>query len=303
MIDVLRRNLADLVHLFLVPLLIALLPWRLGLACLRRMARGGHGLDAVADAAFSAAREHVDIGDEAAWKWRFRLLQLLERVDTWLLLLRPARWWRHQVEVLGEWPPEARASVLLTYHWGGGQWVFRLLREHGRAAHFIAQRSSVGDHGRGRVSLGLAAVRRRALARAGCLGVLYVGDGSGRRIGEALARGESVCGMLDLPARDDQGSFDGHLLGQPVRLPNGLLRIGAGAGVPVLLFSASFDPASGRRRLQVEALPAGSDVAAIGARYLHHLDQCLRTESAFWQLWSVAPRLFRGERTADRPPA
>ena len=293
MTNALRRNLADATQLFVVPCLIALLPWRLGLACLKRMARGGHGLDPIADAACATASRYIAIDDEAAWKQRFRLFKLLERVDPWLLLLRSSRWWRRQVDVVGAWPSTSSGCLLLTYHWGGGQWVFGPLRDHGLAAHFVAKRTGVRDHGLGRISLGIAWVRGRALEHAGCLGVLFVGAGSSAHIREAFARGESVVGMLDLPARPGQAVFESRLLGRPIRLPRGLLRIGVETSVPTLLFSCSLDPESGRRVLRVETIPAGADEATIGDRYVDHLGRCLAEEPAFWHMWEAAPAMLQ----------
>ncbi|MBN8482891.1 MAG: hypothetical protein J0L88_15005 [Xanthomonadales bacterium] len=309
MIDAIRRNFADAVQLFVVPCLVALLPWRLGYACLRRMARGGHGLDAAAEAACAIARRYIAIDDEDAWKRRFRLFKLVERVDTWLLLLRPARWWRRQIDVAGSWPTSPGRHVLLTYHWGGGQWVFGPLREQGLAAHFIARRTEAADHGSGRIARGIATVRGRALARAGCLGVLFVGDGSRARIVEVLAQGDSVLGMLDLPARAQQAVFEGRLLDHAVRLPRGLLDIAAECQAPVLLLSCSVDTATGRRVLRLEHVPAGADESVIGAHYLCHLDARLREEPAIWHLWEAAPLMLVdadadvGEETGNAPAA
>ncbi|MFZ1837388.1 MAG: hypothetical protein WAU20_01500, partial [Dokdonella sp.] len=60
----------------------------------------------------------------------------------------------------------------------------------------------------------------------------------------------------------------------------------------VLMFSCSLDVDSGRRRLQILDVPAHADVPALASAYVEHLDRCLRSESAFWQVWSSAPMMF-----------
>jgi hypothetical protein len=290
-IDTLRRNGSDAINLFVVPLAISLLPWSLGFALLKRMARSDRGLSGVVEPAWQAARIHFHDIPEEEWKWRFRLLRLVERVDTWLILLRSTRWWRRQLTCTGEWPDARTGCILLTYHWGGGQWVWRVLREHGLHAHFLARRVQARDLGASRIALWCADVRGFGMRCAGGLGPLFTG-GSSEAIGQALVDGRSIVGMLDLPAQPGQRVLRRPLLDGEVRFPYGLARLAESNAAPVALFSCVFDIETGRRELRIETLPQGSTAETIATRYMQHLDQRLRSDSAFWQLWSAAPAMF-----------
>ncbi|WP_440224622.1 hypothetical protein ACQQ2N_05200 [Dokdonella sp. MW10] len=300
MIDLVRRNAADALELFALPLLVALLPWRAGFALLRWRARHGRLHERDVEAAARMAVEHVGIADVRGWKACFRLVRLVERADTWLTLLRGRRWWSRHVDVEGAWPERDRPRILLTFHWGSGHWIWHLLAAHGVRAHFLARRPVPRDFGAGRVASWYGEVRARAMRRIGSEGVLYTG-GSSAAIREALARGESVMGMLDVPAEPGQRRMPGSLLGHRVDMPFGLARLAESERVDVVILSCGLDPASGRRQLRLETLQAGTDAAAIMQRYLAHLDRRLREQSAFWHLWPAAPTLFTsGEDTPVR---
>lgn len=193
--------------------------------------------------------------------------------------------------------------MVLTSHWGGGQWIWRPLSERGMRAYFIARRAEVRDLGAGRMALWFGKLRNFGMRRTGGLGPLFTG-GSGGEIVKALQGGDSVVGMLDLPAQAHQASATRPLLDGRVRFPLGLAKVAVSNGIQVVLYSAAFDIMSGRRTLRVETLPIDSDVEAIATRYMEHLEHCLRKESAFWQLWSLAPQMFAGsdpDMPADAP--
>ena len=163
MIDLIKRNGSDLLHLFVVPILIALLPWKIGFRLLKWLARRGYGGGEGVERAWQAARVHFPDEDAGQWKGRFRLLQLSERVDTWLVLLRTQAWWSRQIEQSGQWPDEPGPSVILTFHWGGGQWIWRSLRNAGFRAHFLARRAQAADLGAGRIATWFGRVERPAI--------------------------------------------------------------------------------------------------------------------------------------------
>ncbi len=301
MIDVVRRNLSDLLHLFVVPLLICALPWPAGFALLRRLARSEWGMAGHAEQAWRVAREHVAIDDARHWQWKFRLLRRLERVDTFLIVLRSRAWWRRHVSQQGAFAAAPAGGVLLTYHWGGGSWVWPILSDAGFPAYFVARRPVARDFGESRVALWYGAFRVRTMRRIGGLGPLFVG-GSAARISEELAAGRSMVGMFDLPAAEGQHVHRGPLLDVTARVPNGLARLAATHGAAVNLFSCSFDVDTGHRELRIEAVAADS-AETISAAYLRHLDRCLREESAFWQLWPWAGAVFEPATGSATPSA
>lgn len=290
-IDLLKRNGTDLINLFVVPISIAVLPWGIAFRVLKWMARRDCDRVVAIEQAWQAAKPHLPEQDAAEWKWRFRLLQLLERVDVWLVLLRSSRWWKAQIRQTGTWPRDPGPFLLLTFHWGGGQWVWRQLHEHGFKAHFVARRAQATDLGAGRAALWYARVRQFALRHQGSEPVIFAG-GSSQRIRDAFDAGHCVVGMLDLPSPEGHAVLQRPLLDGTIAIPFGLAKLAIESRVPIVLFSCAFDVESGHRLLKIESVAKDADLDGVASRYIEHLSLCLSQESAFWQLWGSASRMF-----------
>ena len=286
----LRHALGDAVLLFLLPGFIALLPWPIGFRLLRRLARIPRLWRNAIEPGWTNAKSYLPGEDEASWKCEQRLLRLVDTTDTYLTLLRGERWWQRHVDVSGEWPASG-ARVFLTYHWGGGHWIWRFLRTHGFDAGFVARRADGRSLGMGRLSHAYASFRGWAMRRIGSRGPLFVGSGKSA-LREELDGGASVVGMLDLPAGSRQRAAEVPLFGRIARLPVGLAQLAVDASRPITLFSAGFDPQTGRRTLRIESLPPDSGIDEAMRRYAAHLDARLRERPAFWQIWRDAPAIF-----------
>lgn len=286
-----RRALKDALSLFLVPIATALLPWRAGFALLKVLSRRPWLYRESVDGLWRGAAAFFPEADETEWKRRARLLLLVEHADNWLALLRGERWWRRHVALRGELPAPGRANLLLTYHWGAGNWVWPILRAHGIGAYFLARRPHGRALGLSRVSHWYGRLRAWSLRRMGSSGVIFTGDSSGA-IRQALARGDAVVGMLDVGARDGQQGVDATLLGRSVRLPFGLVRLAAESAAPVTLFSVGLDVDSGARDLVVQTLPANATPAQVMDAYARHLDERLRAAPEAWQMWHEAHAMF-----------
>ncbi|MGA9829269.1 MAG: hypothetical protein WBQ57_13170 [Rhodanobacteraceae bacterium] len=243
------------------------------------------------ESAWNAARQFLPDADEQSWKHHFQLLRLVERVDTWLTLLRSERWWRGRTRVDGAWPPAGQPCVLLTYHWGAGHWVWMPLRAHGIDAYFVARRPQATDLGASRVALFYGRLRERALVRVGSLGPLFIG-GSSERLSDALTAKHSLVGMLDVPAQAGQQTVHARVLDREARFPTGLARIAERNGVRVALFSCGLDFDSGSRNLRIETLPVEATTGQVLERYARHLDRCLRESPEAWHLWSESASMF-----------
>jgi len=284
------RFAADALGLYLLPGLAALLPWSLGFALLKRCARNERLYREAAEPAWAAARGHCPGSDEKLWKYRFRLLRLVDHADVYLTLLRGRRWRARHIVASGSWP-EPGACVLLTYHWGTGNWIWPLLRERGFEAWFLARRPQGRSLGLTRLSHWFGRFRGWALRRLGSRGALFTGGSSGE-VTAALRDGHCVVGMLDLPAQPQQNAALLSLLDGQVRFPLGLARLGAEAPAQIALFSFGLDFQSGQRDLRIEALPENLTEAQVMERYAAHLDERLHAAPEAWQIWREAPAMF-----------
>lgn len=300
MLSRLRRALADLSMLFVLPALVALLPWRYGFALLKRCARSTRLYALSVEPAWQAARVFLPDADETEWKFRFRLLRLVDHVDVYLCLLRGARWGRRWIVQHGAWPSPG-ARVWLTYHWGAGWWIWPLLREQGIATHFLARAPQGRSVGLTRVSHVFARFREWAMRRAGGAGALFTG-GSSEKIRAALTAGDGVMGMLDLPAMAEQRTLTLPLLDRTARFPYGLVRLAAQLDVPVSLVSFGLDFANGQRDVRIENLPAGTSAEQLMQHYAAHLDTRLHAAPEAWQIWREASLLFCAAAGCGRAP-
>jgi hypothetical protein len=287
----LRRVAADAFTLFLLPVSVVLLPWSLGFRVLKCFARCERLYHEAVEPAWIAARVHCPGSDEKMWKYRFRLLRLVDQADSYLTLLRGGRWWQRRIDEHGEWPTAVGARVFLTYHWGAGHWIWQRLHAQGFDAWFLARRVHGRALGMSRLSHTYGRFRAWAICRIGSRGPLFVG-GSRDLLRQALDAGDSLVGMLDLPAGAQQNAIETTLLDGHVRFPLGLASLAVESGVPVTLFSAGLDLANGRRQLWMETLPAGMNVDEIMRRYVAHLDERLRAMPEFWQIWREASLMF-----------
>ena len=89
------------------------------------------GVGDEADVAWNVMREYAGHGDEHAWKMHYKLVRWVERVDTYLVLVRGTAWWLSQVDRQGQWPRAGAPGLLLTCHWGAGHWLWRCLQSVG----------------------------------------------------------------------------------------------------------------------------------------------------------------------------
>lgn len=297
-----RRMFSDAVFLYLLPLLVGVLPWRIGFALLKRVARMPSVFADVVAAAWHQAEQVLPELDRAHFCQRYRLLLLVDRCDSLLCLLRSNRWWQYQVDIQGDSLDRLAPGLLLNSHWGSGNWIWRLLDAHGMPTHFVARRAEIGDIGRGWLSRGYLKWRSWAVHRSGCRGVVYTGGSSGRVL-ELLREGSSVLGMLDLPARPNQVRAEVNLFGYTLHFPTGLASLATQAHTPIAIISCGLDMESGRRRLYLQVLPAGLEPEEIVRRYATHLQRRIETEPAKWQAWPQAPAYFQAVHMehADKP--
>ena len=272
-------------------MLASVLPWSLGYALLKRLAQRSCDFVPEADAAWRGCCRVFEGVDEGDWKYRYRLLRWVERADTFLTLLRPGWWWLRQVDVDAQWPDPTRASLLLTHHWGAGHWIWRLLHARGLHAWFLARRPSVADLGAGRIALWYGALRGWGLRRIGSRGPLYTG-GSAQRVRAAMAAGDSVVGMLDMPASAAQQPLPVMLLDRAAYLPSRLIDVARETCPNIAVFSCAFDFSNGRRHLRLRVLPDGLSSADVLAAYAQDLSARLADAPECWMMWHESGAIF-----------
>ena len=126
----LSQQLSDLFAYLLIPGVSIILPARVSLWILRKTSAWRWFMAAAADAAFRGAQSHLDIDDEAAFKTRWKRVELLDVRDLYMMLAGRSSAVLAEIEqpVLLE---TARDRVVIGMHWGPSISILKLLQEAG----------------------------------------------------------------------------------------------------------------------------------------------------------------------------
>lgn len=274
----LRRELSDLAGYWALPLLVALLPYRAGIALARLVARTFPLYDAAAQAGLVEVRA-VCGGDGQRWLADFRFAQLIDRADLFWALTRRRRF----LHSLMDASPEVDRGPLLvvSMHFGQGLWLLSWLRDRGMPARFLSVRfdattfASTAHHLYAR--LRMATVRRLS-------GVppIYTG-GAKREIAATLREGGVAYGLIDVPAAGAVPPANAVLFGAPVHWPTGLVDSARAEGADLLLLTACCER-NGRRRVEADRV-AAVDVQTIAANF----ERRIRAQPGAWHFWHLRP--------------
>lgn len=294
----LRVQVRDVLELWLLPGLAALMPWWLGFRWLRLLAGWPWLYRDACDEALRAAQALGMAPDPQAWLREHRLMRLVDHADMFLARTRSDRWLHRHVDVQGSWQVEGQAAVLVTFHWAAGMWAHRHARASGLKPHMLLARPTEGDYARRGVLRRYAQARARTVAQADGRPVIFV-PGALASLREAWQRDEQVIVVIDVPPDQVKLTAPQQVLGRRAHMPIGLPRLAVQGRIPVTVFTLGFDARTGRRDLRLHPLGVWEDEAALGARIFEHFDRVVRERPACWHFWSVAERFF-AERPEER---
>lgn len=291
----------DALELLLLPGLAALLPWRWCFVLFSRMARWQWLYRADCEAALQQARLRGWVGpDEAHWLWRRRLVTLVDHADHYLGLSRGDGWMRRHLKVQGEWLPAGRAAVIFTFHWGAGLWGLRHAAFSGLKPHALvavldrqtfAGRYVLGTYVRSRVRQVSKTLNSPPLDVSASL----------RPALRALRRAEPVGAVVDVPPDQVSVTTPITLLGLPVQVPRGLMRLAVDNGIPVQVYVTGLDTRTGERFLRIKTLHGYSTAEDLAAQVFNELEQVIVEDAPAWHFWGIAERFFGPVLTASAP--
>ena len=292
----LTRELAAAVELWLLPLCVALVPYRAGIALARLFA----SLPVYPQAAAAAHAHAVVLGgtDEAGkarWRREWRFHHLVDHADLYWTLTRPRSWPDRRLRGMPPIPPHGRPLVVVSFHYGQGMWLMRWLAAGGWRCRFLSIRPEREQAG-STLGYAYARLRNRAVESITGEALIYTG-GARREIAASIAQGVAVFGLVDVPLADGaQHAGNATLLGHPVVLPTGLLEsTPPDARALVITARAERD---GTRTVEWSEAAAGSlSIDLLAGELATRLS---RTAPA-WHFWHLWPRFLA--RDASRPGA
>lgn len=277
------RELRAASELWLLPFVVAVLPYRAGIFLARMVARNVPIYSATANEAAHAFRAVQGGDEENAWRAEYRFHQLIDHADLYWALTRSRTFLERRLHGTPAMPPAERPLIVLSFHYGQGMWLMRWLTAGGRAPRFVQVRPARA-HADSSVAYLYARLRTRMVEKITGLPVIFTG-GARAEIGSTLRNGTAVFGLVDVPLADAAAQApNATLLGRPVVFPTGLLE-SAIPGTCALIVTARVGK-DGMR--QVEARTTDADSLTVGA-LADELSARLAREPAawhFWQLWA-----------------
>lgn len=287
-----RREWRDLLELWLLPGLAAVLPWGLCFALFRRLARiDGLYRETVEADWLEAARLGWGGENQRHWLWQRRLVTLVDHADLYLSLTRGKAWAQRFVDVQGAWPHPGQSALLCTFHWGAGMWGLRHAVAHWGHAHALVAPLD-RRHFAGRTVLWLyARLRTREVGRVLNAPALDI-SASLRPVLRALQHAQVVMAAVDVPSDNADAWFEVPLLGRRARFPRGLFRVAAQQQVPVVIYITGLNPATGRRWLRIRSLPPEANPQSLAEKVFGELDGLIAQDAPAWHFWGQAPRIF-----------
>lgn len=286
-----KRELRDLLALWLLPGLALLLPWRFCVRLywwvsasplvLREEVGGSRG-----------GRQAMGLDPfDRAFDRRFRFGFLLEHAD----MFRALGWgWRGLARTMplsADSDPSTGGGLCFFFNFNQGLPALASLRAAGHQVHLVYRRLDGRPPGVGWLRYAYMRLRLRMVARV--CGNPGIGTGGARqRIAETIAAGGLVCVAADTPPRAGTGLV-------AVQLPHqrrgywrsGILKLALELPPPLRCFDIELDWGSGMRQLRVQRLQPGGGLEALVAELNRRfLDDCSRL-SELWFYWP-APQCF-----------
>jgi hypothetical protein len=222
-------------------------------------------------------------GDDDAFRVDFRFAQLVDHADLFWSLTRSRAFLRRRLAAPRFDLPPGRPLVVLSFHYGQGLWLLDALAAQGHPTRYVSIRLE-----RAEASSTLAyAYARLRIAMVGRLaGVPPIFTGGARRaIGDTLAAGMGVYGLVDVPVPGGiAAEANAALLGHPVLLPAGLLESAAGQGASALVLTSRVT-STGSRVVEARSFQRVEDVdiAALASA----LGDRLAAAPASWHFWHL----------------
>jgi len=287
-------HVRDAIECVLVPATIALLPFRVGLAAARAVARIP-SLYRQYTAGFAEGAARLGFApDPAALLRRRRLYVLLDHVDLYWSRWHSDRWITRHLAVQGDWPDDGRPFVVVFFHWGNGLCGIRHLAIRGFRASLIGRPVAEEQLKRFPIALWYARSRYAASARNGRAEVIYWG-GAKARITQALAEPRrTVLGAIDVPPTETHSLTPVTLLGRPTQFTHGLVGLAREQGWRLVPMHLGLDAHARGRVLRIDPPidPSAAPLEDTMQRLADLAGERIVADPAAWWMWAWVGKFF-----------
>ncbi|HWS26779.1 MAG TPA: hypothetical protein VN259_09445 [Xanthomonadales bacterium] len=288
-----KRELRDLLSLWLVPGLAAVLPWRW---CLRLYwwIAGSRLLLREEVAGSRGGRQFMGLPPaDAQFDRRFRFGFLLEHADVFRAL---GRGWKGLARTMPLRVPEdfaASGGLCFFFNFNQGLPALATLRLAGFEVYLVYR--SLSERPAGVGHLRYAYMRLRLHMVAVVCGNQGIGTGGARdRIEQTIAAGGLVCVAADTPPRPGTGLvpvfFPG---GRPAWWRSGVLKLALQLPGPLRCFTVQLDWETRQRVLELTALPASPRLSELAKTLNEAFLTALEHQAELWFYWPGPQGFFQ----------
>ncbi len=293
------RQLGDFLTYILLPMVCTLLPYRWGQTLLSAVARRGWLLQSRSELALQQARGYVVVEDVTAWKYHWRLVEMMEARDLWFSVVGRAAGISRRIS-LHNVPRPMTGLVLLGIHYGPTAIVLKIFQEQGLAPRFVYR--GIGPELRRLVPFQwLFSKLNVRYIRQTCQGREIIVPGARRKLRAALTEPGTPVVLLDAPVTRAGRSIHAKVLGLDTEF--------AGEG-PELLSQGKASCVhywmdvneSGERELHFGAIYQPTTARQLVSEFAELMSARLAFNSAHWRLWHAADQLFRESLDNESKP-
>lgn len=295
-----HRQLSDLFAYVLLPVLAVLLPASSSRRMLGAASRWRWLMAGAAEDACRGANAHIAIDDEAAWKARWKQVELLEVRDLYLMMCGRSRAVLAEIECPGGLE-QVRDRVMIGMHWGPSISILKLLQSAGlepALPYRAPERALLRQRPFAYV---YSAIATRYLLKTLGARAIPIG-GAGAVLRGLLERPGCVFVVMDAPPMAGRPSLGVPVLGRDASFNTGFPSILAETGKEYLFYAMSLAAdGSLTKRLELAGPFTTASAEAFLGDYGRHLDKHLRADSAHWRIWHASGQLWRGTTPGAGP--
>ena len=286
-----RRQSIDFIVYLAVPLLSVVLPLAWSRALLARVSKWGWILADEAEGAFRSARDHVDTGDEAEWKTRWKRVEMLDVRDLYLIRFgRPAA-------VLGEIESTVPLDIikgrfLIGMHWGPSISILKLLQSAGLAPA-IPFRQPEKELLRSRPFYYLfAAMAARYILKT--MNVTSAEAASGRVMRSMMGQAGTAMVAMDAPPTAGRSTLTATVLGKDATFDAGFPVILADKKREYVFYAMSLGAGDTMgKKLELQGPFSATETHEFLQNYADFLVRHLASDPAQWRIWQAAGQFWR----------
>lgn len=287
-------QLSDLFAYVLIPGISCLLPASASRRLIRKVSAWQWLMAAVSDAAWQGAKNFVDISDEAAFKRRWKQVEILDVRD--LYMISCGRGAAVMAEVQMDMPLEvAKDRVMIGMHWGPSISILHQLSQAGLQPAFPYRPPE-------RVVFRLRPFYQIFSLLAGRYIVKTMGDraipigGAGSVLRGIMGQPGSIVVLADSPPMQGRPVLYNEVLGKTASFNAGFPNILAETEKEYVFYATSLkNDGSLNKSLQLEGPYSSHDAQQFLQRYGEFMQKHLSQDPSQWRFWHVSDQFWHGQ--------